>query len=65
MGTTIYILRPLTDSAEEWVEEFVQAEPYQRICGGIAVEHGYVDTIVSAMVEAGYEQGADFEVVPS
>lgn len=65
MGPTIYLLRPLTGAAKKWIEDQVVFDTYQQTPhGGVAVEHGYIDSIVAGLVEAGFEQGKDFEVLP-
>ena len=43
--TTVYLLRPLTDAAREWVAEHLP-EDAQRLGNAIAVEHRYIRDIV-------------------
>ena len=63
--STIYILRALTDPAREWIEEKIQYDEYQKLgVAAVAVEHGFIASIMSGLVEAGFEQGKDFEVLP-
>jgi len=49
---SIVLLRPLTDSAETWVEDFVA---YQQTFGdAIVVEHRYIAAIVEGFEAEGF-----------
>jgi len=53
MIKTVYLLRPLTAKAQQWLNDNVQTEPYQHIGTGIGIEHRYIGPIVEAMLGAG------------
>lgn len=48
---TIYLLRPQTDAANEWVESNIPDDA-QRL-GGIAVEHRLIRGIVTGIIADG------------
>lgn len=52
-GGTTWLVTPHTPEAEEWIEQNVNVEDYQRLGYGIVVEHGYIEEIVAAMKDAG------------
>lgn len=54
-GGTIFLIRPLTAAAREWVSENLTLESWQWFGGGFAVEHRYVVDIVAGIREAGLE----------
>ena len=47
-GGTVYLLRPLTDAAREWVAEHIP-EDAQYLGDAVAVEHRYIADIVSGI----------------
>lgn len=49
---SISIIRPLTERAKDWVREYIPADA-QRWAGGIAVEHRYVDGVVTGIINDG------------
>lgn len=49
---TIYLLRPLTPAAIEWVEEHIP-EDAQRLGNAVAVEHRYISDIVESIQNDG------------
>ena len=58
----MYLVRPLTDKAKNWVDENVQLEGWQWLGDGFGVDHHYVEALVEGMIGDGLEAGADFEV---
>ena len=60
--STVYVLRPLSQEAGDWIEEHVQYESWNMIGEGIAVEHRYVGPIVEALLNEGFAEGDDFTV---
>lgn len=60
---TVYMLKPLSEEAKEWIEEHVHYESYQVVGESIGVEHRYISDIVNAMIQQGLKQGIDFEVL--
>jgi len=47
-GGTIFLVRPLTDAAREWIEENVSNES-QWFGQSLAVEHRYVGDLITGM----------------
>jgi hypothetical protein len=45
---TIFLLTPLTEVGEEWMEEHLP-EDAQRFAGGVVVEHRFVTDILQGM----------------
>ncbi len=50
---TIWVFRPLSDEAQEWIDEHVQSEPWQWFGGGLVVDHRYGPPLAEGMQEAG------------
>ncbi len=48
---SISILKPITPSAKNWVADYMNGA--QRWCGGVVIEHHYVDDIVDAIMNDG------------
>ena len=42
---SVYVLKPLTQEAEDWIEERIDPNA-TWFGGGIAIEHGYVDDVL-------------------
>ena len=49
---TIYLLRPITDAAHDWVEQHIPDDA-MWLGGQVAVEHRYVDDIVEGFTAEG------------
>ena len=47
-GGTLYLLRPNTEAAKEWVADHIPDDA-QRLGQAIAVEHRYIDDIVTGI----------------
>ena len=62
MPPTIYIITPKTNKAKAWVGQNVPLEDWQWMGDGFVVEHGYINDLVTGMVEADLRQGRDFDV---
>jgi hypothetical protein len=58
VGSTFYILTPLTDVAREWCTENIAADPEPD--GGYICEHRYVEDIMGAMESYGLYFKAGF-----
>lgn len=54
-GGTVFLVKPLTDAARQWVDANFSLESWQWFGGGFAVEHRYIADIVSGIKEAGLE----------
>jgi hypothetical protein len=59
---SIYRLQPLSDAAEQWVNEHVQYESYQMMGPFICIEARYVSPIIEAMLDEGFKEGEDFNI---
>jgi hypothetical protein len=46
---TVYLLRPLTPAAFNWIEEHI-LEDAQRLGNAIAIEHRYIGPIAEAII---------------
>ena len=53
---TVYLLRPLTPAAFDWIEEHI-LEDAQRLGNAVAVEHGYISDIVAGIQGDGLAVG--------
>ena len=53
-GGSVYILTPQTDAARDWIEEHIPDDA-QWFGHGVAVEHRYVDAIVTGIIADGLE----------
>ena len=51
---TVYLLRPLTPSAFEWIKEHIPQDA-QRLGNAVAVEHGYIADILAGIQGDGLE----------
>ena len=51
---TVYLLRPLTPAAFDWIEEHIP-EDAQRLGNAVAVEHRYISDIVAGIQGDGLE----------
>ena len=49
---TVLLLRPLTESAREWVAESISPE-HQEFAGAVVVEHRYISDIMQGIVAEG------------
>jgi len=52
---TIYLFRPLTASAQEWVEEHVEIPGWDWLGNGFGVEHRYAEPLIEGILDAGFE----------
>ena len=52
-GSIVSIL-PVSAAACEWLDANLVSEPWQRVDGGIAVDHRCAREIVSALADAGF-----------
>jgi len=59
LGPTVYIIRPITTQAQEWMDENVPDATYAM--GGVVVEHRYMPDLWAGIREAELE--TQFEVV--
>jgi hypothetical protein len=59
---TLYVLRPITNEAKDWIKSYVNAPGYMKWGDAILVEHRFVDDIVGGMLNAGLKGGGDFTV---
>lgn len=55
---SIVLLRPLSATCEEWVEERVGGEETLTFGGAIAIEPRYVAPILEALLAEGFEPDA-------
>ncbi len=53
---SLWLVRPLTDAAREWIDENVDPDA-QWLGGALAVEHRYVQGILEGMQLDGLEVG--------
>jgi hypothetical protein len=51
-GGSVYLLRPLTPAAREWVDEHISQDA-QRLGNAVAVEHRYIEDIVAGVQRDG------------
>jgi hypothetical protein len=54
-GGSIYILRPLSDAAKDWVNEHIgEDNGYQPYWPAVVIEHRYIGDIVSGIRADGF-----------
>lgn len=51
-GGSIFLFRPHTDAARDWIEQHVQDDA-QWIGGGLVVEHRYAHDLADGMLQDG------------
>ncbi len=49
---TVYLLRPLTPAAFDWIEEHIPKDA-QRLGNAVAIEHRYIGPIAEGILEDG------------
>lgn len=54
---TIAMLTPLTDAAEDWVEEHLPIEPWQMFGNAIVIEPRHAGAILQGLVADGLTVG--------
>lgn len=52
---SVFMFRPRTELAKEWVAAHVQLEDWQWMGGAFAVEHRYAGDLALGMIDAGLE----------
>jgi len=62
MFTTVYLLVPVTETAENWIDDNLQVESWQKLGKGVGVGHRYIGKIVEGMQSAGLVIDKDFRV---
>ncbi len=60
MFSTVYTLQANTEAAQTWIDDHVQAEPWQMVGEAIVIGHRYIEPIVEALVEEGFRPEKDF-----
>lgn len=58
----MYLITPLTDGAREWVKDNVHLESWQWLGHSFAVDHHYIEDLVSGMLGDGLALEDDFTV---
>jgi hypothetical protein len=53
-GGSIFLFRPHTDAATDWIEEHVQPDA-QWFGGGLVVEHRYARDLADSMLQDGLD----------
>ena len=60
---TVYLVEPITDRCRDWVVENVHIEGWMWMGKMFAVEHGYIDSLIAGMLDEGFVEEEDFQVV--
>jgi hypothetical protein len=55
LGSSVVLLRPMTDAARAWADENLVLDQWQWFGGAIAIEHRYVENIVEGIRGDGME----------
>lgn len=53
-GDSLGRLRPNNDSAQRWLEENAQSEPWQWLGRWLCIEHRYITDIVAGIRDEGF-----------
>ena len=51
---TVFLIRPLTEAARQWLDENVVSEPWQWLDGALAVDHRLARDLVDEIETAGF-----------
>ena len=52
-NSTVFLVRPLTEMAKDWVKEHVELDPWQWWGNGFGVGHQYLPGLLYGMDKAG------------
>lgn len=52
---SLFLIRPVSKAARQWLDENVVAEPWQWLGGALAVDHRFARDILAELVDAGFE----------
>jgi hypothetical protein len=52
---SIFLIRPLTEAARQWLDENVVSEPWQWVRGALCVETRFARDLVVEIEDAGFE----------
>jgi len=61
VSPTVYLLHATSKAAKAWTKKHI-SENATKLGDAIAVEHRYIEDIVSAMLDSGFKVGIDFLV---
>lgn len=53
----IPLITPLNAYCREWIEHYVNIEPWQRFGPSVAIEPGYFEQLAQQMIEEGFMMG--------
>lgn len=51
---SIALIRGASEAGQEWLDEKVQAEPWQMFCGAIAADHRCASDILEGAIAEGF-----------
>ncbi len=49
----MYLIKPKTEAAKNWIDENVKTEPWQWLAGNLAVDHHFIEDLELGMLDAG------------
>ena len=52
---SIITIRPVSEAAHQWLDENVDAEPWQWLDGALCAEHRFAHDLVHEITDAGFE----------
>ena len=52
---TVFTIRPLNETARQWLDENVVSEPWQWVQGALCVETRFARDLIIEIEEAGFE----------
>ena len=52
---SVFLIRPVSEAARQWLDANVVAEPWQWFAGSLAVDHRFARDIVAEITDAGFE----------
>ena len=58
----MYLVEPITQTAQEWVKENVPLEPWQMYGPSFVVDHHFIDDLFDGMIEDGLIPKQDFTI---
>ncbi len=52
---SVFLIRPVSEAARQWLDENAVAEPWQWLGGALAVDHRFARNIIAELTDAGFK----------
>ena len=60
---SVYFLQPLNEKTNQWLNENLEVEDYQKFYNGIAVESRYIKNIFDVLINNDLQNNRDFVIL--